>query len=160
MSTSAKIAANQKNAAKSIGPCDTSLTRFNALKSGLTGRGLSPMDDTEAFNTVLAQLRSQFKPVGVLEKHLVERIALGMVRRCRGERLEAAYLTADLSREPDPLAHILGSGTTDSPLAAQTLADLCNLTGRYETAAARRLVGDVQMLQALQRGRAKPGFVS
>jgi hypothetical protein len=160
MSTAAKIAANKANAAKSTGPGDTSQTRYNALKSGLTARGLTPMDDVAGFDTMLAKLRSRIKPVGQLEKYLVERIALGMVRRQRGERLEAAYLDADLWRESDPIDHFLGSGPTAMPLAMQTVADLCNISGRYETASARRLHADIQLLIVLQRERGKTGFVS
>ena len=109
---------------------------------------------------MLAKLRSRIKPVGQLEKYLVERIALGMVRRQRGEKLEAAHLDADLRRESDPLEHILGNANTGTPLAAQTVSDLCNLTGRYETATARRLDADIKLLINLQQQRGKTGFVS
>jgi len=161
MTTPAKIAANKENAALSTGPGDTSLTRYNALRTGLTARGLTPLDDTAGFNSLLAQLRSQFKPEGSLEKYLIERIALGMVRRLRGERLEAAYLDADLRHESDSIEHFLDSGTTITPpLSVQTVAELCNLSGRYETATSRRLHADVQLLIALQRERGKTGFVS
>jgi hypothetical protein len=111
------------------------------------------MDDTAGFNVLLARLRSRFKPVGPLEKSLVRNIALGMVRRVRGERLEAAYLDADLGRASEPIEPFLSGGITDTPLAGQTLADLCNLTARYETANARRLHADVQLLITLQRER-------
>jgi len=158
MSTAAKIAASQKNAANSTGPGDTSRTRFNALKTGLTARGLTPMDNAAGFTALLAQLRHQFQPAGPLEKFLVERIGLGMVRRSRAERLEAAYLASDLQRAADPFAGFL-PGTAETPLAVQTLGDLCNLAARYETATARRLHADIQLLLSLQRARGKAGFV-
>lgn len=153
MSSPAKIAANRRNAAKSTGPGDTTGTRFNALRTGLTARGLTPMDDVKGFDALLAQLRAEFEPVGVFENFTVERVAIGMVQRQRGERLEAAYLDADLRRESDTVEPFLGSGTTAMPLAMQTMADLCNLAGRYETATARRLTADVTMLLSLQRER-------
>src|SRR5208283_3069035 len=118
MSTPAQVAANRRNAAKSTGPGDSSLSRYNALKSGLTGRGLTPMDDVDGFDALLAQLRAEFEPVGVLEIFTVERIALGMVRRQRGERLEAAFLDADVPKEIDPIQSIMGNAKADAPLSA------------------------------------------
>jgi len=153
MSTPAQAAANRTNARRSTGPANTGSTRFNALCTGLTARGLTPMDDVNGFDALLAQLRAEFEPVGVLENFVVERIALGMVRRQRGERLEAAYLDSDLRRESEMAEPFLGSGPTVMPLAVQTVADLCNLAGRYETATARRLAADVTMLLSLQRER-------
>ena len=87
MSTSTKIAANKANAALSTGPSDTSLTRYNALKTGLTAKGLTPMDNASGISGLLTQLNNELEPVESLEKFLVERICLGMVRRFRAEPL-------------------------------------------------------------------------
>ncbi|MGA9777253.1 MAG: hypothetical protein ACLPRE_01110 [Limisphaerales bacterium] len=153
MSTSAQVAANRANARRSTGPANTGSTRFNALRTGLTARGLTPMDDIDGFDALLAQLRAEFQPVGVLENFTVERIGLAMLRRQRGERLEAAFLDADAPKELDPIQSIMGNAQADAPLSACTLENVCNLAGRYETATARRLTSDVTMLLSLQRER-------
>jgi hypothetical protein len=105
------------------------------------------------FDALLTQLRAEFEPIGVLENFTVERIALGMVRRQRGERLEAAFLDADVPKEIDPIQSIMGNAEADAPLSASTVDNLCNLAGRYETATARRLTADVSLLLSLQRER-------
>jgi len=152
MSIPAQIAANRANARRSSGPANTIGTRFNALRTGLTARGLTPLDDVDGFDALLAQLRAEFEPVGVLEIFAVERVALGMVRRLRGERLEAAYLDADVQKEIDPIQSLMGT-ETDAPLSTSTVENLCNLSARYETCTARRLTADVTMLFSLQRER-------
>jgi hypothetical protein len=159
MSTPAQIAANQTNAAKSTGPADTTLTKFNAVKTGLTARHLTKLDNSAAYRELLTQLHAELAPVSILEKYLVERIALGMVRRCRGERLEAAFLDRDLKHKPDQIPALYDDKPA-APLTTDTVADLCNLAARYETATARRLQADVLLLQTLQRERRKAGFVS
>jgi hypothetical protein len=78
------------------------------------------MDDVDGFDELLVQLRAEFEPVGVLENFTVERIALGMVRRQRGERLEAAFLDADVPKEIDPIQSIMGNAEADAPLSAST----------------------------------------
>ena len=159
MSTPAQIAANQTNAAKSTGPADTTLTKFNALKTGLTARHLTKLDNSAGYKELLTQLHGELAPVGILEKYLTERIALGMVRRCRGERLEAAFLDRDLKHKPDQIPALYDDKPA-APLTTDTVADLCNLAARYETATARRLQADVMLLHILQRERRKAGLVS
>ena len=144
----------------STGPHDTSQTRYNALKTGLTAQGLSPMDDTESFNNLETQLRTQFAPEGPLEDFLVRRIALGMVRRQRGERLEAAMLDCDLQRDLFSLDPFRGMEIVSKAISEETVSGLCNLSGRYETATARRLDSDIKQLINLQQLRGKNGFVS
>ncbi|MEI6568591.1 MAG: hypothetical protein WCR20_18060, partial [Verrucomicrobiota bacterium] len=60
MSTSspAQIAANRDNAKKSTGPRETSSTRWNAVKHGLTSQGITELDDHEAFERFLAGVRT------------------------------------------------------------------------------------------------------
>ena len=153
--------ASQANAGKSTGPGDTSLTRYNALKHGFTARHLTKLDNSAGYKDLFAQLHTELMPVGVLENFLVQRIALGMVRRCRGERLEAAFLNHDLLRKPATYIPIYGGETGPAvPLTSDTLADLCDLASRYETATARRLDADIKQLIALQKGRGKVSFVS
>lgn len=160
MSTPAKINTNKINAAKSTGPNDTSVTRYNALKTGLTARNLTKLDKAAGYQVLLEHLHAELNPVGLLEKYLAERIALGMVRRCRGEHLEAAFIDRDLQRKTGRYALQDDDDKTAPPLSANTVADLCNLATRYETATARRLEADIKLLINLQKQRGNSGFVS
>ena len=79
MSTSKKkIVANKINGQKSRGPKDTSSTRFNAQKHGLLAAGITELDDAESYRAILEDLRKEKDPVGIIEKMLVESIALDM----------------------------------------------------------------------------------
>ena len=72
-----KTEANRKNAQLSTGPRDTTSTRYNAVKHGITPqRAIIPMvdgpDATERFDATLDGLRQNFDPQGTLESFLVD----------------------------------------------------------------------------------------
>jgi hypothetical protein len=79
MSTSAQIAANQKNAQLSTGPTSPdgkAKSSLNAVKTGLTGRTvLLPGDDAAAYEAHVARLFSTYAPVGDDERNLVQSLA-------------------------------------------------------------------------------------
>src|SRR5579862_8004792 len=79
MATAAQIAANRANARRSTGPRTPegkAASSRNALTHGAT-----------ASDTYLADFRAHFQPIGVLEAHLVDQLAVLASRR---ERLNAA----------------------------------------------------------------------
>ena len=79
MSTSAQIAANQKNAQLSSGPTSPegkAKSSLNAVKTGLTGRTvLLPGDDAAAYETHIASFFATYKPVADEEHKLVQSLA-------------------------------------------------------------------------------------
>src|ERR1700761_378654 len=79
MSTSAQIAANQKNAQLSSGPTSPegkAKSSLNAVKTGLTGRTvLLPGEDAEAYETHIASFFATHKPVADEEHKLVQSLA-------------------------------------------------------------------------------------
>jgi hypothetical protein len=75
-----KLAANRRNGRKSPGPKTARGKRnssWNSRKHGLLSRRLVELDDqtAEQFAHLLASLRQDLQPVGVLEELLVEKIA-------------------------------------------------------------------------------------
>jgi hypothetical protein len=60
-----------KNAHQSTGPHDTTSTRFNAVKHGLLARGITELDDSDAYESLLQRLTELKCPVGDLENSLV-----------------------------------------------------------------------------------------
>ncbi len=116
--TDKQIAANRRNAAKSIGPATPAgkaRAARNALKHGLlaneiiidAGEGAESPDE---FNAVLFYLCEQFDPRGPLEEMLVEKIAVAYWRLRRAHRYEVGVIRQKLDRatdeyyEPDPFA--------------------------------------------------------
>ena len=79
MSTSAQIAANQKNSQLSTGPTSEAgkaKSSLNAVKSGLTGRTvLLPGDDAALYEAHLSHFVESYAPAGDDERNLVQSLA-------------------------------------------------------------------------------------
>ncbi len=92
MATEEQISANRENAQLSTGPKTEEgrvVSRFNALKHGLTGNAVSKFDegliDFEEFKSAL---NDELKPVGLIEDILVERISINYLRLLRVSKIE------------------------------------------------------------------------
>ncbi len=74
-----RIVANRANAQLSTGPRSAEgkvTSSMNAVKTGLTGRTvLLPSDDAEAYQQHLFAYESEFHPIGVRERELVQSLA-------------------------------------------------------------------------------------
>jgi hypothetical protein len=81
----AKASANRQNALKSTGPRDTSLTRFNALKHGLTAKRIIVMskEDPAEYEALLEALRQDFQPKTSVEEILIQQMGASIWRRQR-----------------------------------------------------------------------------
>jgi hypothetical protein len=91
----AKIEANRKNAQKSTGPKDTSLTRLNALQHGLLSREvLIEGESKETLEELGRRLRQELAPQGELENIFVDRIVSSTWRLKRAIRVERDYVQA------------------------------------------------------------------
>ncbi len=168
MSVSNKDAANRRNAAKSTGPSNTLSTRYNALKHGLVAEGVTELDDRAFFERLRSQLDEEFAPVGELERFLVGRIALGMLRMSRAGLLEAEFVTAVLNPaltrrvggmfEAAGMADLEGVLVVDDPglparVSAEAVEALSSRFIRYEASAENRLFRALHELERLQRLR-------
>jgi hypothetical protein len=151
-----KTDSNRLNAQNSTGPVDTTLTRFNAVKHGLLAKGITELDDSDAYESLVQRLTLTYDPVGDLEIFWVRRIAFCMTRLDRAARLEANYINAEIhppSREQDCLAPTtpeLGLSTTVGALSAMNLVSGFQ---RYETAIENKLYRAIHELERRQRMR-------
>ena len=154
-----KTDSNRLNAQNSTGPVDTTLTRFNAVKHGLLAKGITELDDSDAYESLVQRLTLAYDPVGDLEIFWVRRIAFCMTRLDRAARLEANYINAEIhppSQErllQDCLAPIppeLGLSTTVGALSA---INLVSGFQRYETAIENKLCRAIHELERRQRMR-------
>ena len=136
--TAAKLAANRANAQRSTGPADTTQTRFNSVKHGLTGKqAVLPGESQEAYDGLRAGFLADLKPRSTIEHFLAERIIAAAWRLLRLQRMETALyrdrINTFLSEQPgaDP----------DEALAALWVdpaeANRMRLMQRYQTAAQR-----------------------
>jgi hypothetical protein len=158
--------ANQRNAQLSTGPSNTTSTRYNSVKHGLRAEGVTELDDPDRYRALLAGLRAEFNPVGMVEVFLVERLVLAMLRVQRACRLEAEHVTAALNppitqtvggdmdmswQEAFGRVEVIDPGLPGS-LTAATVEELDNFT-RYETMHENRLYRAVNQLRQMQRDR-------
>lgn len=90
MTTTIQQEANKENA--KLGGVKTeagkAITRFNALKHGLTSNLLSKFDEDIIFDDLIANLKDELKPIGNIEEILIERIAINFVRMARATKIE------------------------------------------------------------------------
>ncbi|HZU24943.1 MAG TPA: hypothetical protein VFA04_05445 [Bryobacteraceae bacterium] len=96
MSSAAQIAANQKNALASTGPCTPegkAVSSQNALKFGLTSKQiLLPWENADDFEALHAAFVAQFQPATEAEALLVDNIAIAEWRERRTEIVQNAWL--------------------------------------------------------------------
>ena len=150
-----KTDSNRLNAQNSTGPGDTALTRFNAVKHGLLAKGITELDDSDAYESLVQRLTLDYDPVGDLEIFWVRRIAFCMTRLDRAARLEANYINAEIhppSQEQDCVAPItpeLGPTT----VGALSAINLVSGFQRYETAIENKLYRAIHELERRQRMR-------
>ncbi|MEK6797967.1 MAG: hypothetical protein AABZ12_03295 [Planctomycetota bacterium] len=108
-----RLAANRRNAQRSTGPRTPegkSRSSRNAVKHNILARDVVIRDGDGAenpsdFNALLRELDAQFKPVGPVERALVERIAAAYWRLRRVHRFEVGLLRRSLDesrRAHDP----------------------------------------------------------
>ena len=89
--------ANKQNSLKSTGPGDTSRTKGNSLKHGLTAKDiLIKGESRESYEELLEGLRDELKPEGVMEIQLFEQITYCLWRLRRvpvAEKAIADHIT-------------------------------------------------------------------
>jgi len=148
MSTSEKqIAANRLNALKSHGPTNTASSRTNAIRHGLSAAGVTRLDDTEGFRTMLSDLEKEINPVGTIEMFLVESAALEMIRLRRARRLEGQHIDGSLN---PPYKTVVPTSSTYRPqidpglpasIKLENIYPLVKLYQRYEATSLQRFSG-------------------
>jgi hypothetical protein len=94
LTSKAQIEANRRNALKSTGPSNTSLTRGNALKHGLTAEKLIvlPYENLDEYDTLLERFFEELQPETAVEETLVEQMATSIWRLRRIARAERAEI--------------------------------------------------------------------
>jgi len=88
-----RVEANRRNALSSTGPKDMSVTRFNALKHGLTAEKMvvTPFEDPTEYKVLVEALRADFQPQTAIEELLIQQMASSLWRRRRIIRGESGH---------------------------------------------------------------------
>jgi hypothetical protein len=133
--SSAKVAANRRNAQKSTGPKTAGgkdRSRWNAVKHGLLNKRLAFIDSegNRAFVHLLASLSEDLRPQGALEEILVEKIAMGYWR-----------------------LHVALGYEVNFARFHEVFLESIDRLSRYSTSIQRQLTQDMNQLERLQRQR-------
>ena len=105
MTTEKKKESNRRNARKSTGPrseAGKAVVSRNALRHGLLSRHLIIEGESqEEFSELLRLLAEEFRPVGLVEHALVERVGIALWRQRRLVRAESAEVSLNQQRFGD-----------------------------------------------------------
>jgi hypothetical protein len=105
MISEAKLEANRRNAMRSTGPRDTSRSRLNAVKHGMTAETtVIPGEDAAAFEARLGAFREQFRPRNLIESDALESIVRSVWLSDRAHRAAVARVTERLEHLADDTA--------------------------------------------------------
>lgn len=169
-------AANARNAARSTGPADTTVTRFNATRhaifsQGIVVPGLTPPEEARQFEQFRDSLCQDLAPMGALEELLADRLATTAWRlrrvlqyetyeiRCKA--LDAPEEHAAFAKLRAGLAARLGAPDEEPPEARPDLQAYYGLplqivldkVQRYEAHLSRQFDRALHALRQLQAGR-------
>jgi hypothetical protein len=159
----AQIKANQANSARSTGPSTQAgkdQSRRNALKHGLTGRGVVMPDQAAAeVDRLTEALLDEIKPAGVVGEIVIRQIATMSVRMDRMFAHETAMLARRVREALDDFEAPEG---VDAEMAAKLRNEAASaalfdcskegiLARRYEAAAQRGFYQAIKELRTLQK---------
>ncbi len=115
-----QVVANRRNALRSTGPrtaAGKAVARDNARKHGFLSRHLIIAGESPAdFGQLLDDLLAEYRPVGVVESGLVEQVAIGLWRKARFVRAEAALVNLNRRTFGEAQAReVIGTGRPAPP---------------------------------------------
>ena len=159
-----QLKANQENGKKGGVKTDEGkeVSKYNALKHGILKATVSEYE-AEFSNDVMDRLNSQFQPVGVLEKMLVDRIGYFYIRLFRVAKSENEYMQSILNPRKVTVKDIIPQiEFTETivenegyiPILKDTSVEKLTSTYlRYEIALENRMYKAIHELQRLQANR-------
>ena len=163
MATKKQVMANRKNAKKSTGPKNTSLTRLNALKHGILSKEvLLKGEKKKDLEELGKRLRQELAPQGELEIILVDRIISSIWRLRRALKVESALMSYEYE---DGLYDDWNHKPRDERLAYKDMlvGSDNEVVQRYETTIERqiyRALHELIRLQSARRGEKPPAPIA
>ncbi|MGC1169387.1 MAG: hypothetical protein WA886_10825 [Candidatus Acidiferrales bacterium] len=89
-----KADSNHLNAQSSTGSRNTTSTRLNAVKHSLLAKGITELDDPEAYESLAQMLAQEYRPVGDLEKFFVKRRSIKGVKKKNTSAVAGVFLAS------------------------------------------------------------------
>lgn len=173
MTSEAQVDANRENASFSTGPKTEegkAKSKYNSLKHGIFQELVSEYEKG-FYENLLDRLQDEFQPQGVLEKMLVDRIAVCYLRLFRSAKAEKEFIRSTLDPrvvETKPLFPEMDQQVVKREGYVPEMGDravnsLSNTYLRYEITIENRLykaLHELQRVQALRKGEPNPGSIA
>ncbi|MFA5930897.1 MAG: hypothetical protein WC821_01135 [archaeon] len=160
MTSEIQANSNKENAQKSTGPNDTSVTRFNAVKYGLTGKCFMTPEEVQVTEEIYEDLVQTFNPKDSIERFLVYRMAQIIIRLQKINQIESATLQNSLTSkenwESNPVCQALEEplkNPDEKPLLKYEDLTKIELLARYETNLENRLTKILKVYYEKQEQR-------
>ena len=154
-----KLEANRRNAQQSTGPrtqTGKKHSRRNALKHGILAVSLTPTEDESArdFHQLVSKLRGEYRPVGVLEDMLVQKIAVCWWRQKRALECEFTLVPRAFTNEIIELERAVDpESATSADRLRRVLGPELDRILRYESAIEKDLLAATSDLEERQQRR-------
>lgn len=153
-----QIKANKVNA--KLGGVKTSagieISKYNAQKHGILGQTLTEYEQT-SYRGIFEELRAYYKPKGIIEDILVERMAIHHIKLYRIAQAENEFIksvlnpTLDIADEMD--RHLIRKRGYEPTVKSSSVEKLQNIYSRYEATIENRLYKTMHELERIQRMR-------
>ena len=151
MSSDKQITANRQNAQKSTGAISEAgkeIIKHNALKHGILKSEMSAYEDLD-IEEVKDELERDLKPVSVMEKFILERIAIHLVKLKRINKAEKEFIQSIL--HPDmPVIKFDTVGAYYPKMGHKDIESLVNVYQRYETTEENRMYRALDKLREVK----------
>lgn len=159
-----QLKANQANAQQGGVKTEEgkAVSRYNALKHGILQEVVSDYEQ-EHYEEIRQRLQDQFKPVGIMEKLLVDRIGVYYLKLYRVAKAENEYMQSTLNPRRVKVKDFLDSWETKETIVEnegytpkvneEAVEKLSTTYLRYEIAIENRLYKALHELQRLQASR-------
>ena len=167
MVSNKQVKANKQNAL--LGGVKTpegkEISKFNARKHGILSQSITEYEKGFYFN-ILEDLENQYVPIGIIERILIERIAIYYLKLFRVQRAETEFMKSRLN--PFKTATDGGINIDEEGLLGRTVVinkgyspkitdedieRLIEIYARYETTIENRLFRTIHELERAQRLR-------
>jgi hypothetical protein len=167
MVSNKQLKANQQNAL--LGGVKTpegkAISKFNAFKHGILSQSVTEYEKG-FYSNIIDDLEEQYQPIGIIERVLIERIAIYYLKLFRVQKAETEYMKSQL----DPRITVTSGGINIDPegLLGETVVinkgykptitdddiqKLMEIYSRYETTIENRLFRAIHELERVQRLR-------
>jgi hypothetical protein len=160
MTSEKQINANQQNAKKSTGPLDTSKTRYNAFKYGLTAESFFSKEDISTINKIYEDLSETLIPNTVLKQVVLKRISICVWRLDKSLNIEQVYFKnakishknnkkTGLSKLCEQLSKEVGDEPQNPLIEGEKIDSYIEILMRYELTNENRLMKLIRFFKEL-----------